>query len=68
MVPTNPYLLVFYGGVVETNVADAKGRLVIKLSLEIPTAILDLRSSGNEEVANCRVEIWTLSSASVSER
>ena len=42
--PSNDYLLVLNGGVMETYTADAKGRLVIKAPLEIPTEILNLRS------------------------
>jgi hypothetical protein len=42
--PTNDYLLVLNGGVVQTNSTDAKGRLVIKSLLEVPTDILQVRS------------------------
>jgi hypothetical protein len=42
--PTNDYLLVLNGGVVQTNSSDSKGRLVIKALLEVPTDILQVRS------------------------
>ena len=42
--PTNDYLLVLNGGVVQTNSTDKKGRLVIKSLLENPTDILQVRS------------------------
>jgi hypothetical protein len=42
--PTNDYLLVLNGGVVQTNSTDSKGRLVIKSLLVVPTEILQVHS------------------------
>ncbi len=42
--PTNDYLLVLNGGIVQTNDTDSKGRLVIRSFLETPTDILQVRS------------------------
>jgi hypothetical protein len=42
--PTNDYLLVLNGGIVQTNSTDKKGRLVIRSLLENPGDILDVHS------------------------
>jgi len=42
--PTNDYLLVLNGGIVQTNSTDARGRLVIKSLLENPVDILQVHS------------------------
>jgi hypothetical protein len=42
--PTNDYLLVLNGGIVQTNSTDKKGRLAIRSLMENPGDILDLHS------------------------
>lgn len=42
--PTNDYLLVLNGGIVQTNSTDARGRLVIRSLLENPVDILQVHS------------------------
>jgi hypothetical protein len=42
--PTNDYLLVLNGGIVQTNGTDDKGRLVISSLVQNPVDILDLRN------------------------
>jgi hypothetical protein len=41
---TNDYLLVFNGGIVQTNSTDAHGRLHISSPMQVPTDILNLQS------------------------
>jgi hypothetical protein len=53
--PVNDYLLVLNGGQPQTYTTDAKGRLLIKSPMEVPTDILDLRS----------VALWDSASNSV---